>query len=284
MEVACGQCLGCRSDRTRMWAMRIVHEAHMHKDSHGSCFLTLTYRDKADCTDKQFDNGYHVPDDYSLNYHHFRDFIKRLRKAYSKRTIRYFHCGEYGDETLRPHYHAAIFNYEPADTIVYRQTEGITTFESPELERLWPYGFCTTGTLEYNSAAYVSGYILKKITGLQAQDVYLRNWPDGRAYWVKPPYTTMSLKPGIGANFYEKYKSDFFPSDESPIPGYGTIKSVPRFYTDRLQHESPEIYELVKELRLQFISAHGADFTPERLMDKYNCARAKQHLRQRNQL
>ena len=40
MEVACGQCLGCRLDRSRMWAIRIVHEASLHDDN---CFLTLTY-------------------------------------------------------------------------------------------------------------------------------------------------------------------------------------------------------------------------------------------------
>ena len=29
MEVGCGQCLGCNLDYSRMWAMRITHEAAM---------------------------------------------------------------------------------------------------------------------------------------------------------------------------------------------------------------------------------------------------------------
>ncbi len=43
MEVACGQCLGCRLDRSRMWAMRIVHESSLYDDN---CFVTLTYDDE----------------------------------------------------------------------------------------------------------------------------------------------------------------------------------------------------------------------------------------------
>ena len=45
MEVACGQCLGCRLDRSRMWAMRIAHEASLHELDGGNCFITLTYDD-----------------------------------------------------------------------------------------------------------------------------------------------------------------------------------------------------------------------------------------------
>ena len=39
MEVACGQCLGCRLDHSRMWAIRIVHEAMLYDEN---SFITLT--------------------------------------------------------------------------------------------------------------------------------------------------------------------------------------------------------------------------------------------------
>ena len=42
LQVPCGQCMACRLERARQWAVRCVHEAQMHKDN---CFLTLTYRD-----------------------------------------------------------------------------------------------------------------------------------------------------------------------------------------------------------------------------------------------
>ncbi len=275
MEVACGQCLGCRLDRTLMWAMRIVHESCLHEHAFGNSFITFTYRSKDECTAKQYSKGHYVPDDYSLNYHHFRDFIKRLRRHFDQK-IRYFHCGEYGDENLRPHYHACLFNCTFDDQCVYQQEQGITTYESETLQTLWPYGFCTIGELNFQTASYTAGYILKKITGNQALDTYLRNDEYGVAYWVKPPYITMSLKPGIGADFYAKFKTDFFPSDESPIPGKGIIKKVPRYYETMLKNSDPQTLDLVKSTRQVWIAKHREDFSPERLMDKYKCARAQQ--------
>ena len=280
MEVACGQCLGCRLDRTLMWAMRITHEASLHEYADGNCFITFTYRSKAECSPDQLKKGHYVPDDYSLDVTHFQNFIKRLRKHFPQ-TIRYFHCGEYGDQSLRPHYHAALFNCSFDDCIVYQQREGITTYESPTLQKLWPYGFCTIGELNFDTASYIAGYILKKITGDQANDKYLRSDEYGVAYWVRPPYTTMSLKPGIGAEFYDKFKTDFFPSDESPVPGKGIIKKVPRYYETLFQATDPEAHHLVKDLRQKWMADHRQDFTPERLMDKYKCARARQSLKQR---
>ncbi len=85
----------------------------------------------------------------------------------------------------------------------------------------------------------------------------------------------MSLKPGIGQKFYEKYKNDFFPSDECPVPGKGIIKKVPRYYEQILKSTDPDTHKLVKHLRQVFIAAHREDFTAERLQDKYRCHRAK---------
>lgn len=92
----------------------------------------------------------------------------------------------------------------------------------------------------------------------------------------------MSLKPGIGAKWYEKYKDDIFPADETPVPGKGIISKVPRYYETILANEDPKTLELVKELRKKFISEHKEDFTPERLMDKYKVQKAKQKNYQRN--
>ncbi len=265
-----------------MWAMRIVHEAHLYQHQYGNCFITLTYRSESECTDEQYRKGQYVPKDYSLNYYHFRDFVRRLRK-YFPQQIRYFHCGEYGDENLRPHYHACLFNVAFDDQFVYQQTEGITTYESEILQNLWPYGFSTIGELTFETASYTAGYILKKITGERANDAYLRNDEYGVAFWVKPPYITMSLKPGIGAEFYEKYQADFFPSDETPVPGKGIIKKVPRYYETILKQCDPESHKLVKQLRQSWIASHREDFTAERLMSKYKCARAR-HRRQQREL
>ena len=258
-----------------MWAVRIVHEASLHVDNCGNCFVTFTYRGKDECNRQQIAKQHYVPEDYSLNKKHFQKFIKRLRKHFPQK-IRYFHCGEYGDENLRPHYHACLFNCSFDDMVVEKSEQGITSYSSPTLQKIWPYGFCTIGELNYDTAAYTAGYILKKINGRQALETYLRSDQYGVAYWVVAPYITMSLKPGIGAKFYEKYKDDFFPSDESPVPGKGIINKVPRYYETILADENPQLLKVVKDVRQKFIKAHGDDFTPERLRAKYECQKARQ--------
>ena len=263
-----------------MWAVRIVHEASLHIDNGGNCFVTFTYRSKSECTPEQLQAGHYVPADYSLNKKHFQQFIRRLRKHFPQK-IRYFHCGEYGDDNLRPHYHACLFNCTFDDLVVYESEQGVTSYSSLTLEKLWPHGFCTVGELNYDTAAYTAGYILKKVNGKKALDEYLRSDEYGVAYWVASPYVTMSLKPGIGAKFYEQFKTDIFPSDESPVPGKGIINKVPRYYETILENENPELHKLVKELRQQFIKAHGHDFTPERLRAKYECQKARQSRKQR---
>jgi len=286
MEVACGQCFGCRVDHRLMWSIRIIHEASMHMDSFGNSWATLTYRDPEACTDQQYKNGHFIPADYSLKPSHMSDFVRSLRRGNRDHKIRYFYCGEYGDENHRPHYHICIFNHSFSDQYLWKDDEGFYTYSSVELNSHWPYGFTTVAPLNLRTAAYTAGYALKKITGKRAQEHYLRCDEHGEAYWLMPEYIRMSTgrgKPsGLGASFYEKFKTDIFPSDTSPVPGHGTRQLVPRYYQNILAEESPAMLEEIKELRKEFITTHAADFTPERLRDKYVCARAKESQLKRN--
>jgi len=115
LEVACGQCLGCRVDHRIMWAIRIIHEAHVHMDQHGNSWLTLTYRDASECTNEQYKLGQYIPADYSLRPSDVSKFFRVLRKENQHKKIRYFYCGEYGDENHRPHYHVCLFNHQFKD-------------------------------------------------------------------------------------------------------------------------------------------------------------------------
>ncbi len=279
MEVACGQCLGCRVDHRIMWAIRICHEAALHIDNCGNSWVTLTYRDPSECTTEQYNAGHYVPSDYSLRPTDVSKFIRRLRKQNPDHKIRYFYCGEYG-ELGRPHYHLCLFNHSFNDQQLFKDEEGLYTYTSPSLDKLWPYGFSTVAELNFQTASYTAGYCLKKITGERAIDHYLRCDEHGEAYWLLPEYIRMSTgrnKPcGLGADYYEKYKTDIFPSDTCPVPGHGTVQKVPRYYTNILNSQDPDTLKLVKQLRQTFITAHAADFTPERLHDKYLCARAKE--------
>lgn len=128
-----------------------------------SVFLTLTYSDDF------------LPKDGSLSRRDLQLFFKRLRKAVIPRRIRYFAVGEYGDRTLRPHYHMALY--------------GCSLLDEAIIAKAWSQGFIYLGSLTVQSADYICGYILKGYT--KRGDLRL----EGRY----PEFSTMSLKPGIGA-------------------------------------------------------------------------------------
>lgn len=286
--VACGQCLGCRLDKSREWAARIVHEAAGYDQN---CFITLTYREWEDCTDEQLKKGWHVPADGSLRKDHFQKFMKRLRKKFERSGIRYYHCGEYGDKLNRPHYHACLFGLDFSDKELLKESEGIYLFTSETLEKLWPYGFSTVGQLTFESAAYCARYVVKKITGRQSHEHYLRCDEYGVAYWLEPEYSTMSRGGtgadgvqlgGIGKGWYEEYKTDVFPSDELPVPGSGIFKKVPRYYEKLLRAQDEALFERIKDQRQEYLKEHIDEFSPERLRAKYVVARARASMNSRS--
>ena len=288
MEVACGQCLGCRLDRARVWAVRIIHESGLHEMDHGNSFITLTYRSKDECTREQLRDGLHVPDDWSLQKSHYQKFLKRLRKHFPQK-IRYYLVAEYGSvcqhkvsvddcdycNVGRPHYHAILFNCSFDDLEVISITDDFTLYTSETLEKIWKYGLVSVGEVNYKTAGYVARYCQKKITGKAAEEHYMLLDEDGVITWVEPEFARMSLKPGIGAKWYERYKDEIFPADETCIPGEGVFKGTPRYYETLLERERPEVLEEVKRLRQVFRSEHGEEYTPERLMAKYRVKKAQ---------
>ena len=149
VKLSCGQCIGCRLERSRQWALRCSHEASMYDEN---CFITLTYREDA------------LPPLGSLDKRHFQLFMKRLRKRYPKKTIRYFQCGEYGEKLSRPHYHACLFNHDFDDKKLFKVEGENRLYVSEKLTQLWPYGYSTVGAVTFESAAYVARYVTKKMT------------------------------------------------------------------------------------------------------------------------
>lgn len=249
MEVPCGQCIGCRLERSRQWAMRCVHEASLYDNN---CFITLTYSDD------------HLPSPPSLCLPHFQKFLKRLRKKYGP-DIRFFHCGEYGDLTRRPHYHAILFNHDFPDKILWSQRQEHRVYRSEALEALWPYGFSEIGSVSFESAAYVARYVLKKINGEQADSHYQTIDPDtGEISRIAPEYTTMSRKPGIGRGWWEKFRGDVQPHDRVVLRG---MEMQPPKYYDRIYEiENPQKFEKMKAERKIEAKKYLDNNTSERLL------------------
>lgn len=247
LALPCGKCLGCRTDHATHWANRCTHEASQHEHN---TFLTLTYDDD------------HIPKDGHLRPDHLQRFIKRLRKhATSLRNslardrnvnTRYFACGEYGSTTMRPHYHALIFNGAFTDT----HRVGKDLWESDELQRLWPDGQHRIGECTPASAAYIAQYSLKKLGSGDFN-------PD-TGEWRRAPFLRMSLKPAIGADWLKKYKDDL---TQGYVVENGRKHPIPRYYRNKIKTEYPELHEYVE----QQLENHRRQITdkknPDRIRD-----------------
>jgi hypothetical protein len=189
-----------------------------------SCFITLTFNQEE--LDKRSNPA-------SVDVRDFQLFMKRLRKKH--KNIRFFHCGEYGEQNKRPHYHALIFGYEFPDRKLWQTRNKQKYYRSEELEKLWPYGHVVIGEVTFTSCAYVARYIMKKQKGKNAEEHYF-NKETGEL--IEPEYCTMSRKPGIGYDWFKKFKTDVYPNDYCVING----KKIrpPRYYDNLLSEEEKE--------------------------------------------
>lgn len=247
IRLPCGQCIGCRLDKSREWALRCVHEASLYDDN---CFVTLTYDDEK------------LPPTGTLVKRHHQNFMKELRGSATELAerirdagkyveiprIRFFMCGEYGDRDERPHYHFLLFNWSFPDRYEWCSSKGNTIYRSKMLESIWRHGFSWIGDVTWQSAAYVARYSMKKVNGANALDKYVRNVdPDtGECDILEPEYVCMSRRPGIGRDWYDRYgqdcRKDFLTHD-------GRKHRVPRYYDHVLELEDVE--ELARRKRLR---------------------------------
>lgn len=228
MKISCGQCVGCRLEKSRQWAVRCVHENKMHAVS---SFVTLTYDDD------------HLPKDGSLVKRDLQLFMKRMRKARDEK-IRFFACGEYGDRTNRPHYHLLLFNcWFPDRRLRKRSAGGHDCYDSAELRSLWPAGQNIIGDVTFESAAYVARYVMKKITGDIAEWHY-----GGR----EPEFTLMSRRPGIGLPWLELYGAETYKSDSCVVRGREV--KPPRYYDKKYAEiDEARMLDVVLERRADSI-------------------------------
>jgi hypothetical protein len=270
-KLPCGQCVGCRLERSRQWAIRCMHEAQMHEQN---CFITLTFSPEAL---EQRENM------WSLDVRDWQLFMKKLRKKYGS-GIRFYHCGEYGEKNRRPHYHACIFGFDFPDKELWKVTPtGHRLYISRSLEELWPYGFSTIGDVTFESAAYVARYIMKKINGDKADEHY--EWIDdetGEVSPLRPEYTTMSRRPGIGRTWCDRYIDDVYPHDFVVVNG--VKMRPPKYYDGVLATVRPYEFDEVKENRLINAEKHVDNNTTDRLKVREQVQLAKLSLLPRNEV
>lgn len=262
-QIPCGKmCVGCQETYSRAWAVRCWHESKLHEEN---CFITLTYNDKF------------LPKE-GLRKNDFVLFMKRFRRFLAgnvgqAKRVRFFMAGEYGKEFFRPHFHACIFGYDFPDRRFWSERDGIRLYTSELLSSFWSvpkgfkkrdfpadavvgesYGFCSVGDVTFESAAYVARYCAKKVRGSEAEAHYR-----GR----QPEYVRMSLKPGIGKNWFLAYKDSVYPDDSISLSGGRKVKP-PRYYDKVFEVDNPVAHGKIKQLRKDQARL-SPDNTPARL-------------------
>lgn len=281
IRIPCGKCLGCRLDKSRDWATRIVCESMDYPES-ANWFVTLTYAD------------YHIERDGRAYYPHATQnedgalildkshpqlWLKSIREGYDRRFgarlydtpvyydesldkeiplgTRYYLAGEYGDQGQRPHYHCILMNTPLPDIYPYGKTRlGMPLFRSPYLEEKWGRGFVTIGQLNYRTAAYTARYTMKKADG--------KTDAQYEALGLTPEYTVMSRRPGIGYNYLVKDDGakgralyigddDHAPTDSIILPAIdersSNINKPPRYFDVKYSEIDPVAVAKAKSRR-----------------------------------
>lgn len=217
IDLPCGKCIECKARRVSGWSFRLMKEAER---SSSALFITLTY------------DELHVPltknNMMTLFKPHITAFFKALRKL-NHEKIKYYVAGEYGEHTMRPHYHIILFNAK-----------------EETIKKAWDKGEIHYGDASEASAGYTLKYISKAgRIPLHKNDFRI------------PEYSTMSKR--MGDNYLTKqmvrwHKSDLVNRCYVALKD-GKKIAMPRYYKEKIY----------TKLELQMIGAYQEqqENTPE---------------------
>jgi len=259
ITLPCGRCIGCRIDKRDAWAFRCLAESRLHQ---ANSFVTLTYDDD------------HLPSHGSLVHRDWQLFAKRLRKRVG--PFRFFMCGEYGEQFGRPHFHALIFGQGFADRVKCNSLHSDhDLFQSPLLDSAWGKGRAVIGSVSYESARYCAVYATKRLSGEKWRESGgLKVTPDGELFELVQPYGRMSLRPGIGSEWFQRYWPEAVVHGQVFVADRG--QKIPRYFDELLAKISPDDLEASKLKRKELSDTFADDRTWSRLEVREKCAQAKQ--------
>lgn len=254
MLIPCGQCIGCRIRQREDWTTRIELEARDYPKEE-VWFITLTYDDDhvpgmivktGEIMRKvqyAWKPGEKRPSSVQiLLYEDIQKFLKRLRKAY-RGKLRYFVAGEYGEQTARPHYHMILYGWRPTDLKNLYKIHHNGYYTSKWLEDLWGMGQVQIAQAVPETYRYVAGYVTKKmyeIDGKKANEYY--------ELGQTKPFACMSLKPGLGDNYYKEHKAEIWRQGYIQCTN-GKRAQIPRYYEKQMEAENPQKLWRIKQNR-----------------------------------
>lgn len=263
--IPCGHCWACRLNYSAQWATRLMYECQKSEHNY---FVTLTYDDEhlpiADKIDMTYPDGT-IKETYQ-NYgdeiqcegtvyeEHMKKFLHDLRQYLDRKYpsqydenglkingMKYFYCGEYGEQTHRPHYHIILLNC-PLDLSQFYDTHIDERFKehwkSKEIEHYWPYGMIDIASAEWSSCAYVARYCMKKL--------HEKNNEEYAKECKMPEFVRMSK--GIGKDYYQANKKKIYEHDEvimRTVKGNIGAFKPPKAWDKMFKEEFPEEWEKI---------------------------------------
>lgn len=201
----CGKCISCLQRRTSDWSVRLRQE---FSRSTSCYFVTLTYSEDTVPRVRINNDMVNV-----LCKRDLQLFMKRLRKEIEPARIRFFACGEYGPNTLRPHYHMILFNF-PSSKDVFNT-----------INTKWIKGFTTVAQVKPAHFDYVAKYC--------SSYMYLPEYLRCKSY---RPFILCSRRPAIGSCYLSDAIVDYHRRtlSISLVSRDGTKRNLPKYYRDRI--------------------------------------------------
>jgi hypothetical protein len=242
LRVPCGQCLHCRINTGRKWTGRILLENAYHATFTGNpgFFVTLTYSD--DTVPLTVEG---VP---TLRKKELQTFLKVQHRL---TPFRYYAVGEYGDVTLRPHYHMALFanSVQDATSILghWKNTKG----------------FVQAGPISSERARYLANYTAKKLTKDTDSRLERGQEPEFRLSTRKPPLAFDFVRvlhhtysSGIGKQIVEergdidrtfRWNGKYYPIAPWLLDKARAKLGIPLLHRERLEHPGYSKWHEIQE-------------------------------------
>lgn len=216
LMVRCGKCLACREEIAKEYTYRFMNEYTYFEYLY---FITLTYRDE--------DIPKNADGFETLNKKHIVDYLKVINVNVARdsyiidKKYKYFVGAEYGDQTMRPHYHVSILCND----------ERVGQYFMAK----WKYGNIDFQIGDMRSVFYVIGYSNKKIGD---NDKYYDD------LGLERPFRKFSK--GLGKDYYEERKHELAGKYYGQL-GYSRI-ALPNYYKNKLKEsELVDINELTRK-------------------------------------
>ena len=234
----------CKINRRSEWTGRILLEMQSHENS---TFCTLTYSDS------------HLPSDGLIKKRDVQLFLKKLRRKYAPKTIRYFATGEYGSQTSRAHYHLILFGFCPLDHHLVTEA--------------WGKGFTTATEVNSQRAAYVAKYTTKD------------NGPTAT-------FGMMSRRPGIGRKMAVNIAASLKAHPDIPIPNLIRIGKkkyiMGKYMSEAVKTETglehPLSNKIVHDLKVNLCLILGDPLQNERIQAGYKAENLNAREKMREQI